>query len=355
LTLGVLAYLAYQVVAPFLSSLAWGVVFAIMAHPIFRRLERRVGSSGAAFGGTAIVAVAVIIPAVLVTAVIAGEAIEASAGIQRRLTDGRLAGLAHTWTAIAQRAVGDGVDVTQSAADLVKRAAEMLVAWSSQALRDAVVFGINIGVALFLTFFLLRDSATIMAMVQRLLPMPPALREAVIVRVRDLVTVGVAAAAVVAAAQGVLGGITFWIVGLPSPAFWGVVMGLLCLLPFGAWLVWLPAAVTLALDGESGRAMAVAAAGFGVVSGVDNVLRPALVSGRAHMHGLVILVGLLGGAAAWGPLGLVAGPVVLGTALALLNAYVQAATEPGSASQTARSRAPTLGAPGVRRHRTAGL
>ena len=210
-------------------------------------------------------------------------------------------------------------------------AIETLVFWSGLALRDALVFGANIVIALFATFFVLRDSAAIMTVVRRILPMPPALRETMIARVRDLVSVGVSASVVVAATQGALGGAAFWLLDLPSPAFWAVVMGLLCLLPFGAWLVWLPAAAALAFDGHTGRAIALAAIGLGVVSGVDNVLRPALVSGRTHMHGLVILVGLLGGAAAWGALGLVIGPVVVAAALALLNAYVDAAAEPLSA------------------------
>jgi predicted PurR-regulated permease PerM len=327
-SLGVLAYLAWVVIGPFAAPLGWAAVFAIVAHPVYRRLEPVWGRGGAALAGTAVVALAVVVPAVAVTTVIAAEAIDASASLQRALADGRLSNLAQSWTAMVERLIGDGVDVSQAVADVVKRGAETLVSWSGVALRDAFVFGVNIAIALFATFFVLRDSAAIMTVVRRILPMPPSLREAMIIRVHDLVSVGVSASVVVAATQGVLGGAAFWLLDLPSPAFWGVVMGLLCLLPFGAWLVWLPAAAALAFDGHTGRAIALAAMGVGVVSGVDNVLRPALVSGRTHMHGLVILVGLLGGAAAWGALGLVIGPVVVAATLALLNAYVEAAAEP---------------------------
>lgn len=333
-----LGYLAYVVIGPFVAPLGWAAVFAIVVHPLYLRLQSSCGRGGAALAGTLVIALAVVLPAILVTTVIAAEAIDASASLQRALADGRVSGVARWWTALVDRLVGNGgVDVSQAAADLVKRAAESLVSWSGRAVRDAVVFGANIAIALFATFFLLRDSAVIMTAVRRLLPMPPALGESMIERVRELVSVGVAASAVVAAAQGTLGGVAFWLLGLPSPAFWGVVMALLCLLPFGAWLVWLPAAVALAVDGHTGRAMALTALGFGIVSGIDNVLRPALVSGRAHMHGLVILVGLLGGAAAWGALGIVVGPVVVATALALLTAYLDAAAAPGSQAVESRS------------------
>jgi predicted PurR-regulated permease PerM len=70
----------------------------------------------------------------------------------------------------------------------------------------------------------------------------------------------------------------------------------------------------------------VGALGFGVVSAIDNILRPALLSGGAQMNGLVILIALLGGISAFGVLGVVLGPIILATAIALVNTYT-AATE----------------------------
>src|SRR5204863_8811535 len=110
--------------------------------------------------------------------------------------------------------------------------------------------------------------------------------------------------------------------------FWGVVMSICCLLPFGAWIVWLPAAIVLAAGGAVGRAIILVALGLGVVSGADNVLRPWLLSGRVHLNGLVILLGLLGGIGVFGMLGIVLGPVVVATALGLLEGYVNAKSSP---------------------------
>lgn len=327
--LGLLVFLAYRVVGPFLAPLGWAAVFAIVVHPVYLRLEARWGRTLAALGGTVVMAVVVVVPAVLVTAVIADEALDASASVQRALADGRVSSIAESWAATVQRLVGGGsIDLSQAAADVVRRAAEVLVSRSGLALRDALLFGVNVAIALFATYFLLRDSRAIMATVRRLLPMPPEVRESAIARVHDLVSVGVSAAVIVATVQGLLGGVAFWLLALPAPAFWGVIMGVLCLLPMGAWVVWLPASLALAVNGDVGRGIALAAVGVVIVSGADNVLRPALVSGRAHIHGLVILVGLLGGTAAFGALGLVIGPVVLATTLALLNAYVDGAVAP---------------------------
>ncbi len=159
--------------------------------------------------------------------------------------------------------------------------------------------------------------------VRRLLPMDHAAREELIARTQELIAVGVVSSLVVAAVQGFLGGVSFALLGLSEPIFWGVVMALCCLLPFGAWVVWMPIALLLALSGDVTRALILAGLGLGIVSGVDNVLRPMLLSGHARMNGLVILVGLLGGVAVFGLLGLVLGPIIIVTALALVKSYVE--------------------------------
>ena len=89
-------------------------------------------------------------------------------------------------------------------------------------------------------------------------------------------------------------GLAFWALGFSAPVFWGVVMGLFCLLPLGAWIVWGPAALWLILGGDLVRGLVLAAIGIGLVSAVDNFLRPILLSGRSQMNGLLLFVSLLG-------------------------------------------------------------
>jgi len=104
--------------------------------------------------------------------------------------------------------------------------------------------------------------------------------------------------------------------------FWGVMMGLFALLPLGgAWIIWLPAAVWLGMNDRVLQAVLLGAFGAGVVGLVDNFLRPALLSGRTTLSGLLIFVGLLGGVATFGLLGLVLGPIILATAATLFDAY----------------------------------
>jgi predicted PurR-regulated permease PerM len=116
--------------------------------------------------------------------------------------------------------------------------------------------------------------------------------------------------------------VIFFILGFSAPVFWGVVMAFFSLLPLiGAWAVWLPAAIWLISEGHVGQGLVLLGLGAGVVSSIDNVLRPMLLAGRAQLNGLLVLVSVLGGIAAFGPIGLVLGPVIVATMSSLLSAY----------------------------------
>jgi predicted PurR-regulated permease PerM len=98
-------------------------------------------------------------------------------------------------------------------------------------------------------------------------------------------------------------------------------MAVFCLLPLGAWVVWLPAAIWLIATGQPARGAILIVVGFGVVSAVDNFLRPMLLSGRTQLNGLLMFISLLGGVGAFGLLGIMLGPVVMAIAVALFDAY----------------------------------
>jgi predicted PurR-regulated permease PerM len=120
--------------------------------------------------------------------------------------------------------------------------------------------------------------------------------------------------------QGALVGIGFLIVQLPSPIVFGVFAALLSLLPFGGTaIVWLPAVLILAAQDRWIAAIFMLIWGTLLVSLVDNFLKPFLISGRAEVATLTVFIGVLGGVAAFGAIGLFMGPVVLALAMALVQ------------------------------------
>jgi predicted PurR-regulated permease PerM len=332
----VLVVLVCLIVEPFWKPLGWAAVIAIIFHPVHARLERRWGASRAAALSTVAVTVIVIVPLLLVMTAFVKEALDAAGDVQQGFASGRFAWAERAWNAVAQRVPGSQrADAAALATDAARRAAMFLAAQSGAALRDTVSFVIDLVLALFATFFLLRDSRAIMRVVRRLLPVDAATRERLIARTSEMVSISVAAAGLIAGLQGLLGGLIFAAVGIGAPVFWGVVTGFVCLLPLGAWIVWGPAAILLALGGSVGRALIVAGLGIGIVSAVDNVLRPMLVSGRTSMNGLLVFISLLGGVAVFGALGLVLGPLVIATAVALLTADADASADTAPAGDSA--------------------
>jgi predicted PurR-regulated permease PerM len=324
--LAVLAYAALLTVWPFVVPLAWAAILATVFYPLFERLELKCSATWSAATVTLLATLVVVGPLFVVSTLFVREAVQAISTIQNALADGRFAWVQHTLDAIQDRVtIVEHVDVAAVAAEAAKRSALLVASHSGAVIRNVGGFVFDLVVALFATFFLLRDGRSVISIVRRVLPMNVEFRDRLIAQVHQLVSVSVTSSLLVAAVQGFLGGAVFALVGISAPVFWGVVIGLFCLLPLGAWLIWMPAALLLALDGSVGRAAVVAGLGFGVVSAVDNVLRPALLSGGAQMNGLVILVALLGGIGAFGPLGVVIGPIVLATAISLLTAYASEA------------------------------
>jgi len=321
--LAALLYLVYLVIEPFLIPLGWAGVLAVVFYPAHEKIARRCSDAQAAALSTLAVTLILIVPIVLVTIAFAREAFDAAGNLQNAFTEGRLGWIQRAWETLENRLPASmRINLTALATDAATRSAAFLVAQSGFLLRNVAGFGLNLALALFAMFFLLRDSASIMRVIRRLLPMDDASTEATLARTRELISVGVVSAGIVAAVQGLLGGVIFAILGIDAPVFWGVVMAICCLLPFGAWVVWLPAAIVLAAGGFVGRATILVALGLGVVSAADNVLRPWLLSGKVHLNGLIIFLSLLGGIGVFGMLGIVLGPVLVVTALGLLEGYV---------------------------------
>ncbi len=127
---------------------------------------------------------------------------------------------------------------------------------------------------------------------------------------------------VIGVIQGLLGGLMFWIAGVPSPAIWGLVMILFSIIPMiGSTLIWFPAGVIMLLLGNVWQGVFILAFGIGVISVIDNVLRPKLVGQDTQMHPLLIFFATLGGISFFGLPGFIIGPIIVSLFMALSEIY----------------------------------
>jgi predicted PurR-regulated permease PerM len=165
-------------------------------------------------------------------------------------------------------------------------------------------------------------------------PLSEAESEEVFQRVVDTIYATIYGTLAVALAQGLLGGLMFWVLGLPSALLWGTVMTLLAIVPvLGAFIVWVPAALFLALVGSWGKAILLTVWGLGVVSLIDNLLYPILVGRRLRLHTLPVFIAIVGGILLLGSAGVILGPVILAVTLALVDIW-RRRTAAGLAAET---------------------
>jgi len=174
-------------------------------------------------------------------------------------------------------------------------------------------------VMLVILFFSLRDGERMARQAGQLVPWPSATRQQLAHYLQDVLRAVVFGTLVTATIQGILVGAAFAVAGLPGPVVFGALAGLLALVPLGGTaLVWGPAALYLAVDGQWVPAIGLALWGTLLVGTIDNLLRPMLVAGRAEVGTFTVFVGVIGGIAAFGVIGLVLGPLILCLAAALL-------------------------------------
>ena len=317
------AYLAFVVLQPFLASLAWAAIFAMMFHPVYLQLGRRLGPNRAALLTTLIAGVLIVGPAVLILSVFAREVPDVIDYLKHvSVTPDQIQRI---WDGVrGYSPVELPADPTSMLRHAAQRTLAFLAPRAGVVVADVLSTLAALVIMLFALFFLLRDGHTLARQVRELLPLPEKERDRMIGETRDLVIASVGAGLAVAVLQGTIGGIGFALLGIDAPVIWGVVMTITSLIPIvGAALVWLPTALWLLLSGELTRGIILLIIGGVGISLVDNIVRPLLLSGRSSASGLVVFLGLLGGVAAFGFVGLVLGPIVLVTAGSLLRAFTR--------------------------------
>ncbi|UVJ42452.1 AI-2E family transporter [Pseudomonas sp. LS1212] len=314
------------VMAPFISALLWGAILAFASWPLMRLLTRWLNGREALAAGllTALWMLLVALPLVWLGFNLADHVRDATAFIRDVQVDGLpeaptwLGGipivgprLVEVWNTIDQR----GAALMASVRPHLGQVGNWLLARSAQ-----IGGGIlELTLSLVFVFFFYRDGPRLAAFVLRLLERLIGERAGYYL---DLVagTVQRVVNGVIgtAAAQAVLALIGFLIAGVPGALVLGIVTFLLSLIPMGPPLVWIPATAWLAWKGEYGLAVFLGCWGTFIISGVDNVLKPYLISRGGNLPLVIVLLGVFGGLLAFGFIGLFIGPTLLAVAYSLL-------------------------------------
>jgi predicted PurR-regulated permease PerM len=314
-------YLCYQLALPFVPAIAWALAIAVVAHPLHRWMRSRMNSKSLAAGLTVlIVAVTLLAPAVFVVQQATSDAISSAEGLKEAVSDGRWreAVEGNAFLSSAVDWIEREVDVK---AQLEKIAGDILEA-GKKFVSGSIYAATGLLIMLFLLYYFFRDEDKILGGLRKSFPLSPRETDMVFHDVRDAIHAVVYGTLLLAVVQGTLGGLMFWALGLPAPLLWGAVMALLAVLPvLGAAIVWVPAALYLALTGSWEKALILTAWGGIVVALIDNLLYPVMVKDRLRLHAVPVFIAVIGGLMVFGMAGIVLGPVVLVIATALANVW----------------------------------
>ncbi len=338
LLMAALLYLVWRIVAPLWQPLLWAVLLGSLLAPFNASLGARLG--GRPKLASAITTVGVVLLVLLPIFAIAGAVASQAAQLVGRIdttslraTDLHLSRIPVLARPLEWLEATAGISLAQIETYIVssaKRLLEVVAGSGGTVFLGAIGTVVSFILTLFVLFFVLRDGPRFASVAVQMLPIEPALRGKLwrhLIDVTRAVFMGIGLTALV---QGTLLGIGFAIAGLPSPLVFGVLGVLLALVPVvGTAIMWIPATIWLLIQGEPGYALFMAAWGVIVVGGVDNILRPMLISGRAEVPTLAVFIGVMGGLSAFGFIGLFLGPIVLGLLVALFR-FTSEALAPGS-------------------------
>jgi predicted PurR-regulated permease PerM len=322
--------LTFSVLQPFIVPLIWGGILAYVSWPLQQRIERAIrGRSGlAALATTLLVTLAIVVPLVWLILMVRVEAVEGYAKVQTFLASQPSLPPALRELPWVGAWAQDMLQQLSADPTAIKEQLVLTLEQSSVEM-SKLIGGVGRNVAkLFFAvlsmFFLLRDGP-------RLLREARAILEAILgPRVHDyLDAIGATTQAVVyalilgAIAQGTVAGIGYFFAGVEAPVLMGALTVLIALIPFGAPLVWGSLALWMLVNGHVGHGIFLLVWGVLVVSWVDNLVRPMVISNATRMPFLLVVFGVLGGVLAFGLVGLFIGPVLLAVSLAIWREWLE--------------------------------
>ena len=308
---------------PFLPALVTSAVLGVLALPTHQWIHRRIRHDQvAALFSTLLVVVVIVVPILGVSLIALQDLGTGVAWLENQLRSGfPLFGSAVAWIEGVLAAVGlADLNVSSQLAERLGDVPDLVVGRTFRVVSGVGGAALQVGVGLFTLFYLFRDGERMLDAAKGLVPLASGPTELLLRRTREVIFAAVFGHVFVAMVQGLLGGLAFWALGVPTPAVWGVLMGALSMIPMvGPAFVWLPAGAVLLVSGATARGVILLLFGLLVISTVDNVLRATLVSARARVHPLVVFLGVLGGVLMFGAVGILVGPVLIVAAAALME------------------------------------
>jgi predicted PurR-regulated permease PerM len=314
-------YVCYLLAAPFFPAFAWALALAILFTPLHRWFESKIKHPNLSTTLCVLVAaLIVVVPAIFVAERIISEATRGAESIKVLFDSGEWRRTFEEHPILAP--VGHWVERQIDLPGLINNATAWLTGTAASFVQGSMLQLIGLVLTFYIFFYFLRDRNSLLESIRSLSPLSEEDMNRIFAGVSNTVHATLYGTFAVAVVQGALGGLMFWWLGLPAPLLWGIVMALLAVVPvLGAFIIWIPAAIFMVLQGSGGKALVLTLWGTIVVGGIDNLLYPMLVGKQLKMHTVLAFVSLVGGLIVFGPSGLILGPIIFTVTRLLLEIW----------------------------------
>jgi len=323
---------------PFYGAILWAIVLATVFAPAHRQLLSSMPQRNnlAAVATVLIIVTIVLLPLTLTAMSVVQEATSLYGRIEAGEVDfgrflSRLLEALPAWATdlLARLGISDLGDLQARLAGMFKEGSQFLATQAIAIGQGTAHIVVSFFLMLYLLFFFLRDGTELSQRLKEAIPLRAEQKRALFSKFTIVIRAMFKGTLLVAALQGILGGMIFWILGIPAPVLWGVVMAFLSLLPaVGSALVWLPVALYLLATGALWQGIVLIAYGALVIGLVDNLLRPFLIGMDTKLPDYVVLISTLGGIAIFGLNGFVIGPVVAAMFIAAWDIFLASNQSP---------------------------
>ena len=325
-------YLLYQILSPFLESILWAILMAMVFYPLYRRLQNllRRREILSALAMTVLVVLVIMMPFSLLVVSLANEVINAYQSVQEMIQSGRFhlyfeevqkAPFLHwIWTLADEKFHLSEMKPLELLLKNLQQISTFLFNQSSKILKGLSTFLIGFFFTLLSLYYFFKDGSRLFERLKEIAPVPSKESNLLIRRFQEMVHATIYGGILIALIQGLIGGMAFWVLGLNSPILWGTAMAFFSFIPIGGTaLIWGPTCLLLFVTGAFAKGIILLAVGVLGISMVDNILRPSFISSRTHIHPLLLFFAVLGGIQAFGLIGLFIGPLVATLCLTLME------------------------------------
>jgi predicted PurR-regulated permease PerM len=315
----VFGFLAYLIIKPFLTPILWAIVLTILFYPLYAFITKYIRWKPVASLITiAIIILLIIGPFSYVIIALSAELTH----ISSTFASGQLNIIVEKFE--QQPVVAWVLDVIKRTfsiedLDLVKIfqnnlaiVGKNLVDWVGISVKNIVSAVVGFIMMVFSLYFLLNDGPAFIERIKEYMPFSEPQKERLGARIRDMVISTIYGGVTVALCQGIVGGLTFFLLNISSPVLWGASMAVMSFVPMiGTFAIWGPATVILFIQGSILKSVILFMTGILIITMIDNVLKPVIIGGRTRMHTLVVFFSVLGGINLFGLIGLIMGPLVI--------------------------------------------